>query len=340
MKEIKIQGAGVSGLTAAINLAKSGRRVRVYEKNPECGMRFSGDLEGIENWTCEKDALVSLEEMNIEIDFFCTPLNKAELLSPSFEKAIAVSEEPFFYYVRRGPFEDCLDMGLKHQALKAGASIEFNSPLKDEEADIIASGPKKADSVMKGVNFYTSSGERALIILDDELAPKGYTYLFTAGGFGTMGVVLFERYEKTNLCFEKARGKIKRIIDVNMEQERPFGGYANFFKKRSYKEKDKLILGEAAGLQDYLLGGGLRQAITSGYLASRNITEGEDFDALMKRNLTKQLEVSRKNRFFYNVLGNKGYDFIVRRTKGRDVREALKKAYTNSGFLNGLGFLK
>ncbi|MEI6499265.1 MAG: FAD-dependent oxidoreductase, partial [bacterium] len=33
MKNIKILGAGISGLTAAINLARAGLEVDVYEKN-------------------------------------------------------------------------------------------------------------------------------------------------------------------------------------------------------------------------------------------------------------------------------------------------------------------
>ena len=33
MKEIKILGAGISGLTAAINLAKAGYDAKVFEKN-------------------------------------------------------------------------------------------------------------------------------------------------------------------------------------------------------------------------------------------------------------------------------------------------------------------
>jgi phytoene dehydrogenase-like protein len=37
MKEMKILGAGLSGLTAAINLAKEGYRVDVYEKYKDVG---------------------------------------------------------------------------------------------------------------------------------------------------------------------------------------------------------------------------------------------------------------------------------------------------------------
>lgn len=37
MKSVKILGAGISGLTAAINLAKAGYDVKVFEKNSDAG---------------------------------------------------------------------------------------------------------------------------------------------------------------------------------------------------------------------------------------------------------------------------------------------------------------
>lgn len=48
---IKILGAGLSGLSAAITLAKAGQPVDVFEVENEVGKRFRGDLEGLENWS-------------------------------------------------------------------------------------------------------------------------------------------------------------------------------------------------------------------------------------------------------------------------------------------------
>ncbi len=62
MKKIKILGAGLSGLTAAINLAKSGYTVDIYEKNKDVGMRFNGDIQGLENWSDKKDIIKELKE--------------------------------------------------------------------------------------------------------------------------------------------------------------------------------------------------------------------------------------------------------------------------------------
>ncbi len=79
MKKIIILGAGLSGLTAAINLAKSGYTVDVYEKNKDVGMRFNGDIQGLENWSDKKDIIKELKERNIDIDFDYSPFHNITL---------------------------------------------------------------------------------------------------------------------------------------------------------------------------------------------------------------------------------------------------------------------
>ena len=56
-KKIKIAGAGISGITSAINLVKRGYDVEIYEKKETIAHRFNGDFQGIENWTTPEDAL-------------------------------------------------------------------------------------------------------------------------------------------------------------------------------------------------------------------------------------------------------------------------------------------
>lgn len=51
MTKIKIAGAGPAGLSAAINLAKAGYEIDIYERNHNSGSRFHGDLQGLENWS-------------------------------------------------------------------------------------------------------------------------------------------------------------------------------------------------------------------------------------------------------------------------------------------------
>ena len=80
-------------------------------------------------------------------------------------------------------------------------------------------------------------------------------------------------------------------------------------------------MGEAAGLQDYLLAFGLRQAITSGYLAAKSILNNENYDNLIKKRFLSQLQTSISNRFLYGLAGNRGYSSFL--NKGRKEQIAI-----------------
>ena len=71
---IKIMGAGLSGLAAAIILAKAGKDVHVYDIRKDSGARFDGDFQGLENWTSDKDFFDELEEWGIDSKSFKSTL--------------------------------------------------------------------------------------------------------------------------------------------------------------------------------------------------------------------------------------------------------------------------
>jgi flavin-dependent dehydrogenase len=66
---VKIMGAGPAGLAAAITLARHNYEVVVYEKRSDCGARFRGDLQGLENWSSRVAILDELRTLGIEPNF-------------------------------------------------------------------------------------------------------------------------------------------------------------------------------------------------------------------------------------------------------------------------------
>ena len=156
MEKVIILGAGPSGLTAAINLARSGFLVEVYEKRDEAGKRFHGDLQGLENWSDAADTLAQFQDMNIRINFDYCPYKDLSLTNG--EELLHFScHKPAFYLVKRGTMSASLDQGLKEQALDAGVNIFFSSSRSEEEADIIATGPGSGGflGIAKGFTFTT-----------------------------------------------------------------------------------------------------------------------------------------------------------------------------------------
>ena len=59
---IHIMGAGLSGLAAAITLAKEGVEVHVHDVRKDSGERFDGDFQALENWSMDADFFDQLTE--------------------------------------------------------------------------------------------------------------------------------------------------------------------------------------------------------------------------------------------------------------------------------------
>lgn len=165
MKPIKILGAGISGLTAAINLAKAGYKVEVYERNKDVGMRFGGDLQGLENWSEKEDVLDMLKRMNVKINFECDPFSKI-IFTNSVKHAERTMKKPYAYLVKRGNIIGSLDYGLKKQAVEGGVIIHFENTIAQNTADIIATGPRleEVPGLAKGIIFKTKLKDAVIIL--------------------------------------------------------------------------------------------------------------------------------------------------------------------------------
>lgn len=314
MKKLAILGAGLSGLTAAINLAREGYNVDVYEKNKDVGMRFRGDLQGLENWSERKDILEELGEMNIEVNFDCDPFSRVTLTNCSRTKEIDF-KRPFFYLVKRGSFFGTIDYGLKTQALELGINIHFKETLSPNEVDIVATGPilKEAPAVVKGIIFKTNAEDVAIVLCNDEFAFKGYSYLLITKGYGCVcTVVAVDGLYRINKYFEKTKEFFVRKIGLSMRLPREVGGLGSFSLKNVFKEGTTLYVGEAAGLQDFLWGYGMRFAVTSGYLAAQSIISNEDYEQIAKKRFESKLKAGVVNRYIWEeVASKKDYSFMV-----------------------------
>ena len=324
-KKITICGAGPAGLTAGINLAKHDYTVTIYEKKKDVGMRFRGDFQGFENWSSQQDIIDELKTMNIQPTFWNKPISTAEFYDyQRFNRQIHF-EKPGLYLIRRGPIPNTLDQSLKQQALDAGITIKFNTHLHPNKADIIATGPRRVDGIVRGIVFETKFERMPTIILDDRLAPKSFAYFLTGQQSGCLGTGLTSNYHLADTYLDKTIAAFKELFDFEIHNPIRFTGYGNFFIQTKYSEKGKLYVGEAAGLQDYLLAFGLRQAITSGYLAAESIIHKTNYDTLVRQRFSGQLKTSLVNRFLFRLARNKGYSSFLK--KGEKINDPLGRMY-------------
>ncbi|MFZ2455913.1 MAG: NAD(P)-binding protein [Candidatus Altiarchaeia archaeon] len=314
MADIRILGAGISGLAAAINLARAGYPVDVYERNSDCGRRFLGDMQGIDNYYPEKDVLVILREMNIETNFQYYPLDRMVLTNCVIKKNIGPLKRPGHYLVKRGPEPGTLDQGLKEQALAAGVRLHFNEAIPETDADIVATGPlgRSLAGIAKGIVFKTKKEDMAVTVCNDALAYKGYSYLLIREGYGCMVSVVFGDFKKIGGCFDATRKYFIKDLSLDIKDPGPVGGVGCFSIGAPLKKGKTLYIGEAAGLQDFVAGFGMLFAFRSGYLAARCIIEGKDYASAAELEFWDQRRTSVVNRYVYErFLRHGNYTILI-----------------------------
>ena len=328
---IQIGGAGPAGLAAAITLAKAGCRVLVHEAQGEVGNRFDGDFQGLENWTSQQDVLDQLRELGITTKFSMLPCDRGYAFDAWGERYDLTSSKMLFYVVERGPGAGTLDTALLEQARGLGVEVRFNSRLDHmaEGPGVLAVGPKAADAIAVGYHFETAMQDGFWGIFDDEIAPQGYAYLLVMNGRGTVKSCMFSGFKQEQLYVERTVSAFQRLTGLEMVNPRPHGGAGNFRIPMRAVTGVHPVVGEQAGFQDFLLGFGMRYAIVSGVLAARSLLEGKDYDPLWQRELEPLMASSMVNRVIFNMLGNRGYRWILRRNQTRhwDAQRVLHWAY-------------
>jgi len=308
MDGVQILGAGPAGLSAAINLARSGYNVDIFEKSADVGSRFYGDFQGLENWSDKEDVLKLFEDMNIAVNFKYNPFLKLKIWDFRCKR-------PAFYLVRRGSKEETLDTALKNQALDLGANIYFNETIPENEADIIATGPikDKIYAAAKGITFKTSSQNNAVGLVNNNTALNGYSYLLIADGHGCMATVLFNNFNNMNTYFEETKRIFNDKFDLDLKKISNMGGVGAFSSGNVFKRGKSLYVGEAAGLQDFLWGFGIKTAVTSGYLAAKSIIDGKDYQKCAEKFFEDKLKAGIVNRYLWERFCFLDYSFIVNR---------------------------
>lgn len=324
--EIKIAGAGISGLTAAILLAKEGFKVTVYEKTPYPGGRHSGDFQFLENWTTEEDVLEVLKGIGIEINFPYEAFNELSFYSPSLKEYQFKSSLPMLYGVKRGR-EGSIDEGLAKQAEGYGVNLEFRKSVFERDVDIVATGPKKVMGFAMGFNFETKSSDRIMILFDNHLAPGSYSYFVAIKGRATICCCAKPKTVKERTEHLEAVTKdFQKIHRFSIKNKEPFSGFNNFILPKTAVKNGKIYIGEAAGFQDAFAGFGMRYAFLSAYFAAKSIIRNLDYDKLWKDAFSERMEISLANKFLFKKIGNFGYERLINFANHQSLMKALERS--------------
>jgi hypothetical protein len=294
----------------------------VYERGRDCGTRFHGDLQGIENWSQATDALEELRDVGAGGDLELSPMHELELTN-GWRSERLTFDRPILYLVKRGVLAGSLDQALKRQALAASVEIVFGETVPPETANLIATGPDphRVFALDKGIVFTTSAPDMAVGLVNDRAAYRGYSYLLIAGGYGCLCSVLFDRFERIHACLEEAHRLLIGRRGIGVTDPRHVGGIGHFSLRREWRTGTGLRVGEAAGLQDLLWGFGIRTAIASGRLAARCILDGSDYGTQAEGGYGAWKRAGMVNRFLWEMLRWRSYAAVLRvfrrRARGR-----------------------
>ncbi len=320
---IRIAGAGPSGLSAATHLARAGLPVSLFEARRTVGARFIGDFQVIENISGAVDALDMLRRLGLSVNFFMQPVRRGVFFGPDLKPHPVESAEPFAYFIKRGEEADSLDSGLARQAEAAGVQIAYQSRIKREEADIIATGPSLPDGLAKQVVFSTPLPDTVWVLFDMARAPGGYAYLFVLGGRATLGCAITHDFDRIDHYFDQAVRRFSEVAPFSISGGREGYSFMSFSLKKSAEVDRRLFVGEAGGFQDFLFGLGLRYAITTGHLAAESLIKKSVYNPVAAVGTAQ--EISLVNRALYEWGGDVGLSFLIRQAARGDVRQYLSR---------------
>jgi flavin-dependent dehydrogenase len=317
---IRILGAGLSGLSAAINLARAGKEVEVHEKKKDVGEHIRPNYQGL--LRTHGDPMGYLKSLNLEPKFDLFRLRKALICTR--ERDIDVTlKEPIDFVMRGG--KTSLEYGLYTQAKNLGVKFHFSTKLDEKNVDIVATGHKRCDMLAFG-GIYEDLDfpkDKFLYMHDDRYSPKGwYMYVTPLPGdnYKIVNCTSQPHVKMTKRLYYKALSERKILKEIvgDRKPKETFGGFGGCDFPKSAMKGKTLYVGEAAGFQDPFRGFGMNYALVSGLLAASAIISGKDYDKLWKEEFKRRIKTDLYRRYAMVVFGDRAIEHVFKHTNNGD----------------------
>lgn len=280
LRDVRIFGAGLSGLVAAITLARAGHRVTVFDREPDWG----GDRRHhpSTHTTSILPAKVS-GYVGIDLTPAFHPLLELSLFLHDTRLAFPVSG---LYSTERGTRPTSLDSLLHRLAREAGVRLEFGAPLSAGAlarypGSIIACGLSPSayellDIPHRRFHGWASRGPcarpgRSWIWLGDGVTEYGYSSSLH-GGYSDL---LFSTAPIPARTLERYRAAEERHLGVVHEGWRELTGVVPLASARNPRlvRGGHICCGTVAGFMDPLGWFGINGALVSGRIAAQAVTD-------------------------------------------------------------------
>ncbi len=331
---VRILGAGPAGLCTAINLAKGGQRVEVFESKPDVGMRFHPNLQGLK-YVGQPEPF--MESLGLRPRVGYRYFKRVFFGTRKRDLELDVSRSRIAFVERGG--KNSLEYGLFRQAEEEGVRFHFNSKIPQGEADVIATGGRGCDFAAMGGVYEDTDFPRDsyMAIFDDQYSPFGwYSYIFPISKdlIEFVNCVSQPHVPKLSSLYEKAVSERKMLQNFLGGKRRiaSFGGSGWARIPASAKLGGKYLVGEAAGFQDPFMGFGIAYALRSGKLAAGCILGGGDYDRAWRSELMPHLRKDFARRFASSMLGDWLVEKVMAKYQSGDIVDISNAAPENFPF--------
>jgi flavin-dependent dehydrogenase len=279
LKNIQIYGAGLSGLVSAINLARGGHHVTVYEKEKKIGgdvhCHPSVQMTPLHIQQMERYVGIELEKCFSKLDDF-----RGYIGSKKF-----VFSTKNLYVVERGPRISSLDCFLYKIAVDEGVTFKFSHPLTSEELKnipehsiIATAGYSKIVKALHlpyvtfkqfDTHIKTDLENIAIAYFGD--FTSDYGYISTKNGLLSAQLSGPFHLPQENLI--KFTNLVKETEGIELEG---WSSIISYFPKKArlftkFAEKTFVLAGDVAGFLDPFFGFGVNGALISGKIAAMSI---------------------------------------------------------------------
>ncbi len=276
--ETAIYGAGLAGMVAAINLAREGYNVTVYDREPRIGGSallhpsiHTTPLQPEETWRYTGIDLSDCFVPTGEYPAFW--YNSKRITLPAYVKNLKA------YNVERGPRKTSIDTRLFEIARKERVRFVFNNNLGPNElraaprGSIIATGLYREVYDLVGVRCAPTHGYIAAAPASDgessgaiHMGSYSVDYGYTASLNGLMFALLFSRTPLAKNDLDRFRGVLLKSRGLEFDRWQSFTGY--FPRQTKLYWEGRVLAGTLAGMIEPFWGYGIVGALISGKVAA------------------------------------------------------------------------
>lgn len=291
---VYVVGAGLAGLTAAINLAREGREVVVLEKGKRVGglAIYNPSPHGT-----PMDAGAMSRYTGIDLEPAMVRMTEGVLSLWGKRFKIKFPPNVQAWMIERGPRSSSMDHYLHRIAGEEGVRFEFDQPVKTDRqvhelprGSIMATGLHADGFEAANVPYQSLYGyfakckvpwtEARVSFYFDDYSPD---YAFTCSVNGIAFALIFNRHRPV-ARWEMEKFAEQAVIDDGYPFKRflPLGGAARggaagapvrCFSNPRLFQGDLILAGTLAGMMDPILFFGMHGAFVSGKIAARALSD-------------------------------------------------------------------